>query len=83
MEQITKVVVIGCSGCGALAARTVKKLKPSLNVTIIREQEEKGLLTRCATPYICCGNVTVMHPTKMIKSLPISKSNWLMSKLLG
>jgi len=59
MEQISKVVVIGCSGCGALAARTVKKLKPSLDVTIIREQEEKGLLTRCATPYICCGNVTV------------------------
>jgi len=59
MEQISKVVVIGCSGCGALAARTVKKLRPSLDVTIIREQEEKGLLTRCATPYICCGNVTV------------------------
>ena len=59
MEQISKVVVIGCSGCGALAARTVKKLKPSLDVTIIREQEEKGLLTRCATPYICCGNVMV------------------------
>jgi len=59
MEQVSKIVVIGCSGCGALAARTVKKLKPSLDVTVIREQEEKGLLTRCATPYICCGNVTV------------------------
>ncbi|MBN1621503.1 MAG: FAD-dependent oxidoreductase [Endomicrobiales bacterium] len=59
MGQAGKIVVIGCSGCGALAARTLKKLKPSLNVTIIREQEEKGLLTRCATPYICCGNVMV------------------------
>jgi len=54
-----KVLVIGCSGCGALAALTAKKLAPSLDVTIIREQEEKGLLTRCATPYICCGNVMV------------------------
>jgi NADPH-dependent 2,4-dienoyl-CoA reductase/sulfur reductase-like enzyme len=59
MKQTNKVVVIGCSGCGALAARMLKKLRPSLDVTIIREQEEKGLLTRCATPYICCGNVMV------------------------
>jgi len=59
MEQIRQLVVIGCSGCGALAALTAKKLKPDLQVTIIREQEEKGLLTRCATPYICCGNVMV------------------------
>jgi len=58
-KQPKKVVVIGCSGCGALAARTLKKLNPSLDITIIREQEEKGLLTRCATPYICCGNVMV------------------------
>ncbi|MBW1932031.1 MAG: FAD-dependent oxidoreductase [Deltaproteobacteria bacterium] len=53
------VVVIGCSGCGALAALTVKKLQPFFDVTIIREQKERGLLTRCATPYICCGNVMV------------------------
>jgi len=59
MSQPKKIVVIGCSGCGALAARTLKKLNTSLDVTIIREQEEKGLLTRCATPYICCGNVMV------------------------
>ena len=64
MEQISKVVVIGCSGCGALAARTVKKLKPSPHVSIIREQEKKGLLTRCATPYICCGNVMVASSFK-------------------
>jgi len=59
MGQLERIVVIGCSGCGALAARTMKKLNPSLHITIIREQEEKGLLTRCATPYICCGNVMV------------------------
>ncbi len=54
-----KIVVIGCSGCGAMAALMLKKLRPSLDVTIIREPEEKGLLTRCATPYICCGDVMV------------------------
>ena len=59
MSQIKKVVAIGCSGCGALAALMLKKLKPSLEVTIIRESQEKGLLTRCATPYICCGDVMV------------------------
>ncbi len=59
MKDNKNIVVVGCSGCGALAARTLKKLNPSLNVTILREQDEKGLLTRCATPYICCGNVMV------------------------
>lgn len=59
MTDSGNVVVIGCSGCGALAARTLKKLNPSLKVTILRESDEKGLLTRCATPYICCGNVMV------------------------
>ncbi len=59
MDRIKKVVSIGCSGCGALAALMLKKLKPSLEVTIIREPQEKGLLTRCATPYICCGDVMV------------------------
>ncbi|MBN1522791.1 MAG: FAD-dependent oxidoreductase [Candidatus Aureabacteria bacterium] len=59
MNNIKKVISIGCSGCGALAALMVKKLNPSLEVTIIREPQEKGLLTRCATPYICCGDVMV------------------------
>ena len=57
MEKVGKVVVIGCSGAGALAARMVKSLEPSVDVTIIREEEEQGLLTRCATPYICFGHV--------------------------
>jgi len=59
MGKLKELVVIGCSGCGALAALTAKKLDPDLQVTIVREQEERGLLTRCATPYICCGNVMV------------------------
>ena len=59
MSRIKKIVVIGCSGCGALAALMLKKLDSSLEVTIIREPQEKGLLTRCATPYICCGDVMV------------------------
>ena len=59
MAQIKRIVTIGCSGCGALSALMLKKLRPSLEVTIIREPQEKGLLTRCATPYICCGDVMV------------------------
>ena len=59
MDRTERVVVVGCSGCGAFAALASKKLKPSFDVTIIREPEEKGLLTRCATPYICCGDVMV------------------------
>jgi len=59
LVKTNRVVIIGCSGCGAMAALMAKRLQPSIDVTIIREPEEKGLLTRCATPYICCGNVTV------------------------
>jgi len=59
MGGARKVVIIGCSGTGALAARMLKRMDPSVDVTIIREPEERGLLTRCATPYICCGDVLV------------------------
>jgi len=59
MAEIKKAVVVGCSGCGALAALALKKTRRSMEVTIIREPNEKGLLTRCATPYICCGDVMV------------------------
>lgn len=41
MQQLKKIVVIGCSGAEATAARMAKKLNPLLDVTIIREQEEK------------------------------------------
>jgi len=59
MDKPRRVVVIGCSGCGALAAMTARKLAPDLEITVIRKGEEQGLLTRCATPYICCGEVLV------------------------
>ncbi|MCK4463305.1 MAG: FAD-dependent oxidoreductase, partial [Candidatus Omnitrophica bacterium] len=59
MNSLKNIVVIGCSGAGAMAAKMAKTINPSLEVTIIREQEEKGLLTRCATPYIASGNVMV------------------------
>jgi NADH oxidase (H2O2-forming) len=59
MTRMSRIVVIGCSGAGALAAQTIKKLRPDLDVTIIRQEHEKGLLTRCATPYICSGDVLV------------------------
>jgi len=59
MVSFKKIVVIGCSGAGATAAKMVKTINSSLDVTVIREQEEKGLLTRCATPYIASGNVMV------------------------
>ncbi len=59
MKGSQRVIVIGCSGTGALAAMSLKKMQPDLDVTIMREPDEEGLLTRCATPYICCGNVMV------------------------
>ncbi len=59
MDHLEKVVVIGCSGAGAMAALSLRKLHAGLDITIIREPDEQGLLTRCATPYICCGAVMV------------------------
>ncbi len=59
MNTTNQVIVIGCSGAGAMAAMMIKKRNPDMNVTVFREEDEKGLLTRCATPYICCGDVLV------------------------
>ncbi len=33
MSRLAKVVVIGCSGCGASAALTAKKLVPTIVLT--------------------------------------------------
>ena len=52
-----KLVIIGCSGCGAHAAIMAKKLDPSLDVLVIREEEH--LLTRCALPYITADEATL------------------------
>ena len=59
MDKVKKIVVVGTSGAGAMAAKMAKKINPDIDVTIIREEDEKGLLTRCATPYIASGEVTV------------------------
>jgi len=83
MSEPQKIVVIGCSGAGALAARMLKKLSPSLDVTIIREQEEKGLLTRCATPYIATGNVTVDASYKDDKIFTDQQINLVNVKAVG
>lgn len=55
MDELSKIVAIGHAAVGAQSALMLKKLQPDLDVTIIRE--EKRLITRCATPYICSGNV--------------------------
>lgn len=52
-----RIVVIGCSGHGAHAAIMARKLDPSVDVTVIREEEH--LLTRCAIPYVAAGEITM------------------------
>ncbi|MBD3319467.1 MAG: hypothetical protein GF350_00050 [Chitinivibrionales bacterium] len=59
MNEKSKIVILGCSGAGALAAMMLKQKQSFLDVTVLREEDEQGLLTRCATPYICCGDVLV------------------------
>ncbi len=66
-----------------MAARMLKKLSPSLDVTIIREQEEKGLLTRCATPYVTTGNVTVDASYKDDKIFTDQQINLINVKAVG
>ena len=83
MGKPQKIVVIGCSGAGALAARMLKKLSSALDVTIIREQEEKGLLTRCATPYVATGNVTVDASYKDDKIFTDQQINLVNVKAVG
>jgi NADH oxidase (H2O2-forming) len=62
MERLQKLVVIGCAGTGGPAAMLAKTLAPEVEVTVIREEE--NFLTRCATPYIASGDVTVDSSVK-------------------
>jgi len=62
MHNLQKLVVIGCAGTGGPAAMLAKTLAPELQVTVIREEE--NFLTRCATPYIASGDVTVDSSVK-------------------
>jgi len=52
-----KVVVIGCGGTGGPCSMMLKKLDPSVDLTLIREEE--NFLTRCAIPYIVVEDATV------------------------
>ncbi len=62
MAKIKKLVVVGCAGMGGLAAMMGKRMEPSLDVTLIREEE--NFLTRCATPYISVERATVEASAK-------------------
>lgn len=57
-----KVVVIGCAGTGGPCSMMLKKLDPSVDLTLIREEE--NFLTRCAIPYIVAGDATVEASVK-------------------
>ena len=60
--MVKKLVVIGCGGTGGPATMMANKLNSSLNITLIREEE--NFLTRCATPYISVGKATVEASVK-------------------
>lgn len=62
MAKINKLVIVGCAGVGGPAAMMAKKIDPSLDVTLIREEE--NFLTRCATPYIAVERATVEDSVK-------------------
>ena len=59
---MVKVVVIGCAGTGGPCSMMLKKLDPSVDLTLIREEE--NFLTRCAVPYIAVGDATVEASVK-------------------
>ena len=62
MAKINKLVIVGCAGFGGPGAMMAKKVDPSLDVTLIREEE--NFLTRCATPYISVERATVEASVK-------------------
>jgi len=62
MDKVERIVVIGCAGVGGAAAMMTKTLAPEVEVTVIREEE--NFVTRCATPYIASGDVTVDSSVK-------------------
>jgi NAD(P)H-nitrite reductase large subunit len=62
MSKIHKLVIIGCAGMGGPAAMMTKRMDPSVDVTIIREEEH--FLTRCAVPYIAVERATVAASVK-------------------
>ena len=62
MYEAKRLVIIGCAGVGGPAAMMAKRLDPSLDVTLIREEE--NFLTRCAVPYIAVGDASLKASAK-------------------
>ncbi|MHC1582791.1 MAG: FAD-dependent oxidoreductase, partial [Candidatus Syntropharchaeia archaeon] len=57
MSKLNKLVIVGCGGVGGPGAMMAKRLDPSLDVTLIREEE--NFITRCAIPYVISGDATL------------------------
>jgi len=62
MSKINKLVIVGCAGMGGPAAMMTKRMDPTVDVTLIREEE--NFLTRCAVPYISVEKATVEASVK-------------------
>ncbi|MBN1454921.1 MAG: FAD-dependent oxidoreductase [Methanomicrobia archaeon] len=62
MSKLQKLVIIGCAGMGGPAAMMTKRMDPSVDVTLLREEEH--FLTRCAVPYIAVEHATVAASVK-------------------
>ncbi len=66
MSHTKKVVIIGLGGVASNVARPAKKLDPSLDITILKEED---LLIRCAVPYIATDNATLEDSVKGDESM--------------
>ncbi|HIE13343.1 MAG TPA: pyridine nucleotide-disulfide oxidoreductase [Desulfotomaculum sp.] len=62
MPKVSKLVIVGCAGMGGPAAMMTKRMDPTVDVTLIRE--ERHFLTRCAVPYISVEQATVEASVK-------------------
>ncbi len=62
MAKIQNLVIIGCAGMGGPAAMMTKRMDPTVDVTLIREEEH--FLTRCAVPFIAVEQATVAASVK-------------------
>jgi NADH oxidase (H2O2-forming) len=62
MSKVQKLVIVGCAGMGGPAAMMTKRMDPTVDVTVIREEEH--FLTRCAVPFISVEQATVAASVK-------------------
>lgn len=56
-----KIVIIGLGGAASNVARPAKRVDPSLDITILKEED---LLVRCALPYVATGDATLEDSIK-------------------